>query len=205
MIKRRVQTIDHTYARALLETATAHGEVESVEADFKTVTDALEAHQELGIFLASPRIPTERKTESIKRMFGEAIGTIMLHFLLVLNQRNRLDRLRSLHDAWRILRDHRDGRVHGAVTTAQEMAEGDLDRIKQVLGRWMGRELSLEQKVEPALIGGIKLRLEDDLLDGSVQAQLRLARRNLLDRGRSEARAMARQIQEQEPISFKNN
>jgi F-type H+-transporting ATPase subunit delta len=75
--------------------------------------------------------------------------------------------------------DTRAGRIRGKVTTAQALAPDVLEKLEQNLKRMTQREVLLETKVDPALIGGVSTQLGSLLFDGSLRSQLEELRQQL--------------------------
>ena len=73
------------------------------------------------------------------------------------------------------------------VYVPSKLDSAEADRIAQGLGAKLNKKVKLQQEVDPELIGGIKIRIGDNVIDGSVQAQLRLIRQDLLQAGRLQA------------------
>jgi F-type H+-transporting ATPase subunit delta len=102
----------------------------------------------------------------------------------VLNRKGRLAELPGIHDAYDALEQEAFGRIEVDVFTASgSVDEATKASIAADLRKSMGKEPVLHFYADPAMIGGLKLRIGDRLIDGSVAAQLRRMRSTLLDRG----------------------
>ena len=68
------------------------------------------------------------------------------------------------------------------------MNEASVNQVAEAVGQVMGKQAVVHQYVDPTLIGGLKLRIADQLIDGSVATQLRLIRENMITTGRDHVR-----------------
>jgi len=176
-----------TYARSLFEMAREAGEREKVE----EVADELEQlvaltreHRDFSQFLASPIIDEKRRSDAIRRLFDGRLTDLTLRFMLVLNNKGRLGQLEAIADAYDHLVHEAFGRVEVDVFTASERLGDDAQNmIAERIQSALGKEPVLHTYTDRDMIGGIKLRIGDQLIDGSVQTQLRRMRANLLQSG----------------------
>jgi F-type H+-transporting ATPase subunit delta len=102
-------------------------------------------------------------------------------FVLLLLDRRRITALPAIARAYRELEDQHIGRVRAQVVSAQALAAGDLDRVRQSLEKRTGKKVLIEASVDAALIGGVVARVGDLVLDGSVRTQLASLREKLLN------------------------
>jgi F-type H+-transporting ATPase subunit delta len=191
----------NVYARSLFELAEAAGSqhaVESCVAELEEVLDIARGDQRFSEFLASPAVPMTGREAALKRIFKGKISDLTLRFLLTLNRKRRLDHLPAIVAALDAMAQERFGRVEVDVFTAEPIAADDLRAIRERLTQALSREAIVHPYTEPAMIGGIKLRVGDRLIDGSLATQLRRIRDQLAatgnELGRSSDRSRARQL-----------
>jgi F-type H+-transporting ATPase subunit delta len=111
------------------------------------------------------------------------VTDLTLRFLLVLNEKGRLGHLETISDAYDQLVHAAFGRVEVDVFTAAPLGAGQLDSIRSRIGAILGKEPVLYTYADPAMIGGLKLRIGDQLIDGSVASRLRRIKHSLLASG----------------------
>ncbi len=171
------QQVAVLYAKALLGAAgnradAIAGELESV------VKECLDRFPKLEMALASPRISEETKEEMIGRIFGGKLDKLLLNFLKVLSRRRRLGALRAIQSAVMAMRDEAMGRLRVKVSSAQPLTDAQKKEISTRLKAQFGvSDVALYEKVDPALLGGVVLRIGDRVYDGSVQGKLQDLRR----------------------------
>lgn len=184
----KIGVVAETYAQALFELAHERGELETVEHELEQLLDLLRDQPELGRLFEHMTIDPQRREQSLRKIFSEQVSDTVLRFLLVLNEKGRLGELTAIAVAFdRRLKAHR-GQEDVQVTTAHELSDEQLDQVSRRVSGAIGREAVLHPHVDASLIGGLKLRMRDKLIDASVAAQLRRLGRRLHDRGRQQLR-----------------
>jgi F-type H+-transporting ATPase subunit delta len=174
------------YASALFDLAKAGGGRDAIEHTQGELEDILElARQDrtFGEFLASRIVATEARSEALGRIFRGRCSDLTLRFLLTLNQKERLAHLGPIAAAFDELVQKEFGRVEVDVYTAEPAQAGELQQIKARLQEVLGREPVIHAYTDPKMIGGVKLQIGDQLLDGSVSTRLRQMRERLAGPG----------------------
>jgi F-type H+-transporting ATPase subunit delta len=143
---------------------------------------------EFRMFVESPRIPIAEKREAIRAGFGERYPAPFVRFLLVVMEKRRQGLLPEIEEACRELLDQRTGRVNATVTLTVEPDPELRREIEASLSRVLGREVTADFSLDSRLLGGMIVRVEDCVLDGSLRRRLQLLRRTLIEEG-SSARA----------------
>ncbi len=134
-------------------------------------------------FLSSPVIDRNRRRASLRTIFEDKVTDLMLRFLLVLNEKGRLGHLEQIGDAYDRLVHEAFGRVEVDVFTPMPMEPQQQETLKQRIGSAIGKEPILYAYTDARMIGGLKLRIGDQLIDGSVASRLRRMRQSLLSSG----------------------
>lgn len=181
-----------TYATSLFDLAMAQGGQARAEAVLGQLEDILElarSDARFGEFLASRVVAADRRAASLERIFKGRVDELVLRFLLVLNERDRLGSLPAVVSAYDSVCQKRFGRVEVDVFTAEPLSADDSAALRQRLSRTLGREVVLHSYVDGRMIGGIKIRVGDQLVDGSLATALRRLRDHLQHEGAARLRA----------------
>jgi F-type H+-transporting ATPase subunit delta len=117
-------------------------------------------------------------------------------FLLVLNGKGRLAHLPAIAAAFDALVQEHFGRVEVDVYTAGPIRADELRAIKERFGRVIGKEAIIHPYTDGSMLGGVKIRIGDHLIDGSVATQLRRMREQLSTSGSARLRARAQDLLE---------
>jgi F-type H+-transporting ATPase subunit delta len=188
------------YARSLYELADQAGgreKIFEVASELEQICECARGNREFTEFLASPIIEKQRRGDALGRIFGDRITDLTLRFLLVLNDKERLGHLEAINSAFDGLVQAAHGRVEVDVFTAATLEEDQAESLRERVGSAIGKEAVLHRYTDPAMIGGLKLRIGDQLIDGSVATRLRQIRQSLLTRGNTRIRERADRIIEE--------
>jgi F-type H+-transporting ATPase subunit delta len=172
------------YAEALLSAADKHHQTQGVLEQLEDlVHNVLVRDPAFALFLASAVIGRDQKREALRHAFEGKINGILFHFLLVLNDHNRLDILREAAVLMRDLYERRAGRMHVVVTAAAPLGDDQRERLRHELREKFSREPILTVRVDPDLLGGLMVRVDDWIYDGSVRARLERIQNQLIEKG----------------------
>ena len=171
-----------TYAGALFEAARERGELEEVLSDLGEFVLALRQSEELRLFYYGGQVPERQKRRAIDGL-TEGMKIPTTNFLKVLVDNGREEILEEVLGRYEQLVKEHLGRIEVGVTTAVELSQNQLDRVKERLGSVLeGREVILETNVDPELIGGAVFRFGGRMMDGSIRGRLGSLREGMLER-----------------------
>jgi F-type H+-transporting ATPase subunit delta len=171
-----------TYAEALFEATRDREELEEVLENLEEFVGALHESEELRLFFYDGQIPEREKRRAIDAL-TEGMTLSTRNFLKVLSDNGREEILEEVLVRYEELVKEHLGRVEVEVTTAVELSEEELDSLKERLGRILeGREVILQTRVDPDLLGGAVFRFGGRMVDSSVRGQLQNLREEMLER-----------------------
>jgi F-type H+-transporting ATPase subunit delta len=177
------RTAANRYARALLDVAVKEGaDVKLIERQLADFAALFDDHPALAKALWNPAIPVQRKRAAVNELIDRLKPTSILAKLLqLLGDRDRLVLLPDLLQAYRErLLDHLKI-VRAEVTTAVKLSADRAKAVEQSLARVTGRTVTLETRVDPAIIGGVVARVGSTVYDGSVTTQLQKMKERLVE------------------------
>lgn len=183
--------VANVYARSLLDLAQqagGQGKITEVAAELEELCELARGNRAFREFISSPIIDKSSRGESLRNIFTNRITDLVLRFLLVLNNHGRLGHLESICAAFDRMVQESFGRIEVDVYTAAPLAHEQLDSVRDRIRRALSREPVLHPYTEPSMIGGLKLRIGDQLIDGSVANKLRRMKRELQTEGASQLR-----------------
>lgn len=160
------------YANALLEIAVEKDILDNVKEDMLLIHNTIDASSELSLFLKNPIIKKEQKKAAIGKIFEDKVQdlTIQLFELLFTKEREALldDISRNFIELYNL---HK-GIIKVDVTSAYKLEDDQLKALKKNIERTTGKKVEFETEVEEDLIGGLKFRIDDTVVDGSVKFKL---------------------------------
>jgi len=176
------QRVAAVYAKAFLGAAEKSGQTEALIEELAAVRAVLNQYPKLEAVFASALVPHEEKAQLLDRLFAKGLSPLSLDGLKVLARRGRLDLVRAVEDEVRKLYDQRRGRVRVELRTATPLEDGLSRSLADSLRKIVGGEPEVEPSVDPALIGGVVLRVGDTVYDASVAWQLQKVRQSMITR-----------------------
>jgi F-type H+-transporting ATPase subunit delta len=171
------------YARALFDVARQeHADLAAIERELAGVTDLFEREPTLKKVLLNPAVPVPRKRAAMIELTGLArTSSILGKLLVLLAERDRLILLPDLLASYRQrLADHLKV-VRAEVTTATPLPAQQADAIGRRLAAVTGRTVTIETRVDPAIIGGLVARVGGTVYDASVTRQLEKMKQRLTE------------------------
>ncbi|QDU32837.1 ATP synthase subunit delta [Poriferisphaera corsica] len=184
--------VSEVYARALIEIAEEHGELDTVAGELNELAAVIEQEPDMMRIMRNLAISKREKAGFIERVFRGRFSDTMYKFLQVVNEKDRLVSLAGMVTAYdELLREKRNV-VKVEAWVARELDSSEIDRVAQSIGESLGgKTVELELQVDESLIGGLKIRVGDKLIDASVSSQLNLMQQRLVKVGREKAREAA--------------
>jgi F-type H+-transporting ATPase subunit delta len=176
----RDTTIARNYAETLLELARRAGDLAAWGQAVDDVADAMQNNRTLRLFLESPRVSAAQKNRILGRAFEGQLPPVFVRYLQALVNHRRQMLLPQIAAEFHDLVDQVEGRLHANVTVAAEPGDRERRAISQELSRAYGKEVVPHFVVNPAIIGGVVVRVGDTVLDGSVRRRLATLRARML-------------------------
>jgi F-type H+-transporting ATPase subunit delta len=169
------------YARALFDVATKEGDVQQAGRDLQAFAALVAGNEMLARTLTNPAIPVQRKRAVVEQLLERSGGLspIVSKLLLMLAERDRLALLPDLATAYETRLMDSARVVRAQLTTAVPLPADRVAALQQGLARASGREVQLEARVDPSIIGGAVARIGSTVYDGSVTTQLQKVRERL--------------------------
>lgn len=168
----RAQTVARIYAETLLRLALEEDALEEVDEGVRVLSGLLEENETLTRFFEAPQIPGDEKRAVIESAFGERFHSALVRFLYLVVDKRREPLFGEIAKAWRELLDERANQVTATIVTAAEIDAETHDTFRVALEESTGKRVTLEQAVDPGLIGGVVVRLGDTVVDGSLRRRL---------------------------------
>ena len=129
-------------------------------------------------------------------MFDGKVSPLTLNFLRQLNRKGRLANLSQIAVAMDEFVQEQFGRIEVDVFTAAPISANELESVRKRLSDSLGKDVIMHPYTDSTMLGGIKLRMGDQLIDASIQAELRRMRDNLLNKGAGEIRGRSSEMLE---------
>ena len=161
------------YATALFELALEGNVVDAVEADLQTFGQLLTQNADLARLVRSPVFTAEEQTRAMTAIVERAgITPLAAKFLRFVASNRRLFAVQDMIKAYRALVARHKGEVRAEVTVAERLSDAHLAAIKNALASVTGKQIDVDVRVEPAIIGGLVVKLGSRMVDSSLRTKL---------------------------------
>ncbi|MDX1283654.1 MAG: ATP synthase F1 subunit delta [Draconibacterium sp.] len=169
------------YAKAFFSAGKEKNILDKLKADIQIVLEVCSASEDFILLLESPIVKTSKKSALIKTVFEGKIDELTLNFLLLIAQNKREAHIPGICRNFLEL-NREDQNIKSAVlTTAMGIDTETLKKVEQLLGKELNATIELSAKVNPDILGGLVLRLDDKQYDASVATQLKKVKQTLLE------------------------
>jgi F-type H+-transporting ATPase subunit delta len=167
------------YAEALLELADESKSAAEMGQELRDLRQILDTNPKFSQVLIDPAVSTEERAKLIHTVFDNRGSKLLVSFLGLLNEKGRLALFGAIAGAYDDLLEAEQGNVEVDITTAEKLKPQQLESVRQKVGAALKREAVVHEYTDPSIIGGLILRVQDQLIDGSVRAQLQAMRQHL--------------------------
>jgi len=168
-----VSGVSGRYATALFELARDENSIEPVRADLDKFDALLNESAELKRLVRSPLFAAEVQLKALSAVLDKAgITGIAANFLKALTANRRLFAVSDVIGAFRALVAKFKGEASADVTVAEPLSDKNVDALKQALKSVSGKDVTLNVKVDPSIIGGLVVKLGSRMVDSSLRTKL---------------------------------
>jgi F-type H+-transporting ATPase subunit delta len=164
--------VAYRYAKSLLELAEEKSALEEVLKDMQSLTAVCNQNRDFVMMLNNPVIHHDKKFDIVSRIFKGSLHPITGSFYLLMKKNKREKYLPSIAEAFQNLYLSRKGIKKAQLTTSGPVSAAIISDFEVLAKKVSGSEISFSHVVEPGLIGGFQLKIEDKILDKSVKKQI---------------------------------
>jgi F-type H+-transporting ATPase subunit delta len=161
------------YAQALFDLAKDAGQVEAVEADLKTLKAFTAESADLRTLITSPVFSAESKAKGLEAIAARAeFDPMTRKFLGFVAAQRRVAALPAMITSFQALSAAWRGVVSAQVTTAVALTAAQASGLQAALRQALGKDPEIETRVDPSILGGVKVRVGSRLYDASLKSKL---------------------------------
>lgn len=160
------------YALAALDLAVENNNLAQWRADLATLAQVW-AQTRIAARLDDPKLGRSRRMGEARTLLEGKVHPLALNLVLLLIERGRAGLVPAIAAAFERIEREREGRVSAHVTSAIPLSEAQRQSLREQLGRRTGRSVDLTEAVDPSILGGLIVRVGDELIDASIVARLR--------------------------------
>jgi F-type H+-transporting ATPase subunit delta len=174
-----MEEIAQVYARSLFEVAEEADKIDEVREQLGEIADALDGDRDLQVFFFSPYFSTQEKSEGLEKAVTGA-EPIVLNFLKLLIEKHRMPALFRIRRVYESLWEDYNKLLPVQITSAVELDKNVVKQIGDKISEQTGRKVDLSATVEPDILGGIVVRVGNQVLDASIRRRLEILRKQIV-------------------------
>ena len=168
------------YSKAIYSLARDKKIIDTLKSDMELISGVCNQSADFNFLLKSPVVRTSEKSMLITQIFKNKIHPLTLDFLMLITRNNREIFIPDIaRDTLAFIRKEKNIKT-AVITTAVKIDQSVISEIKTLLEKELSGKIELASKVNPDIIGGLILRIDDKQLDASVNTQLRNVKKKLL-------------------------
>ena len=160
------------YAKSLIELAKEKNVVEAVYEDMKLFKDTAEKNRGLMLALKSPVVRHEKKLAILNAIFQDKVNAVSYSIFEIITRKNRESILDAIADEFIKAYNEYQGIQKATVITSTPLTEELRKQFNTIVATATGKTVELEEQVDPSLIGGYLLRVNDRQIDASLRNRL---------------------------------
>jgi F-type H+-transporting ATPase subunit delta len=161
------------YATALFELALDSKAIDAVAADLERFDALVAESPDLLRLVRSPVFRADEQSKALKAILDQAgISGLAANFLLFITRKRRLFAVRDMIKAYKALVARHKGELVAEVTAAERLSDTHLAALRDALKSVTRRDVKVDLKVDPAIIGGLVVKLGSRMIDSSLRTKL---------------------------------
>ena len=173
-----MEEIAEVYARSLFEVGKEQDNLDAVREQLGQVADTLNESRDLQVFFFSPYFSTDEKKDGLARALEDA-DPIVANFLALLIEKHRMPAVFRIRQRFEALWQEENKVLPVQITSAVELSDDVVRSIGDRIGERTGRHVELRSDVDPDILGGLVLRVGNNVLDASIRNRLENLRKQV--------------------------
>lgn len=174
--------LDRRYAKALFEVAERKDKVEVFLRDLSFVCDVIDNNKELRKLIDHPEISLLKKKNIFTKMFKGKIDDELLTFIYIILEKGRILYLREKLNELEEMYLEKLNTIKATVKTAVPLSKEQYLALVDKIEKSYDKNVILEQQVTDEIIGGVYLRIKNDIIDGTIASRYEDIRKNMIDK-----------------------
>ena len=167
------QAIARRYAKALLLIGKEDGQAEAYRQELVNFSDLLEKEAELEMVISNPLYDITSRRKVLEIIIDKlSLSQVMTSFIMLLFDKGRIGFIRNISEYYEKLADELKGVARAELISASDLSSDAVEKIRNSISEMIGKEIILDTKQDPGIIGGVVTRIGDLVLDGSIKTQL---------------------------------
>ncbi|MBC7074569.1 MAG: F0F1 ATP synthase subunit delta [Syntrophomonadaceae bacterium] len=173
------KSVARRYAEAFFGIAQGAQKIEDYQQELEYVVQVIDEVENLKEYFGHLLIPAKEKKEVVRKIFAERISQTTLNFLLLIIDKRRESYIGLIAEEYKLLADEARNITKAELVSAQEISDEEIKSLSEALSATTGKTVQLKPTVDPSLLGGVKIRIGDQIIDGTVTKKLEILKEKL--------------------------
>ncbi|MGI5879643.1 MAG: F0F1 ATP synthase subunit delta [Syntrophomonadaceae bacterium] len=173
------KSVARRYAEAFFSIAQETGKVDQLQQELEKVVQVISETEHLQEYFDHLLIPPKEKKELVEKIFAGQISSTAFNFLSMIIDKRRGNYIGLIVDEYKAMADETRNIAMADLISAREVSEEDIKLLAEKLSASTGKTVQLKLKVDPTLLGGVKIRMGDQVIDATVAKKLDMLREQL--------------------------
>ena len=172
--------IGKRYAEALSSSVKEDALLNPVLENLQACTNIFESQDQLVRFFSQPSIPLEKKNNMVRELCDRLnVEQVVCNLMVMLSERKKILFLGNIAEYFEKIVDRRLNQVRVSVRSAQPLSNANIERLRSSLTKILGKTVLIDVHVNESLIGGIQLKIGDQVADATIKNRLTILKQKL--------------------------
>lgn len=173
------RSVARRYAEAFFGIAQEQNKIDQYQQELEKMVQVIAETENLKEYLAHLLVPTKEKRELAGKIFSGQVSDTTLNFLYLIIDKRRENYLAAIVQEYKEMADESRNIAKADLIAAQEVSEEEVKILAEKLSASTGKTVQFRVLVDPSLIGGVKIRMGDQIIDGTVAKKLAMLKEQL--------------------------
>lgn len=173
------KSVARRYAEAFFSIARETNKIDEYQVELEKIVKGIDEIESLKAYLAHFLIPAKEKKDMATQIFANQVSPLTLNFLLMVIDKRREVYLGLICKEYEEMADESRNIKKAELITAQAVTDADVKTLAEKLSAATGKTIQLNTSIDPSLLGGVKIRMGDKIIDGTVAKRLQMLKNDL--------------------------
>ena len=166
--------VEKRYAEALVNISVEKNMIEKHQEELGLVANLYSSQEDLKNFLLNPKTDIDARKDLLRNVFKGRIQDEVLNFLLLLLDKGRIKYLHGIYEEYVRLAEEKQNILSMDIMTAAPLQSSQVESIKEKFGKlYKASSVKASVIIDQSLVGGVRVRIGDKLMDGSIKGRLK--------------------------------
>ena len=167
-----ISVVAERYAEALFQVGEETNSTTKLYDELNEVVEILKSNSDFFNVLKSPLVSKGEKRNLVERVLGGELSSNLNNFLKIIIDKDRVSAIEAILKSYKSLLNEKNNVVEGIAITAIAMTNDEIKELESKLSSKYNKNVTLENKVDESVLGGVLVRLGNEEIDGTIKTRL---------------------------------